>query len=765
MQEVKIFCKKNKLLCVTLLLIAVAVGMLGIMGQEAYSRSTLSIYSTGEKNEMSFGTDIRIASIQLNGKKLAMNDVKVRGDWTEENGYFQLIQAEKTNGIEIPFHSEDELKVTFLMQEGSGYVTISRDNALIEERNLYSPIVDHSEYEIHGTVKTSMIQQILPFFILLLSLVVVYLLAVKLLAAICGRKKIPSNWIHLLLILCGAAALMLAVETISGNLENIGIVAAIENIVLYYTMMLAVYVLTVRVSWSVAIVSAFWMVFAILNYYVVMFRRSPITPGDFFTIQTAGNVAGQYQYRLTASICYASVAFICCFAVLCWFGKNSDRSKRKIRILVCVLESALLCFILLSGTYHKTMDFWNLHNNIKKYGIGVNLISGIYSMQVDTPDDYSKEKIEQFLEGYAETDNGFRPNVIVVMNEAFSDLSIFVDGLDSNTFMPYYNSIAEDAVKGVVFSSVYGGATANAEYEMLTGNSLYFMQGHVPYQQNIYRDTYSVAGVLKQRGYSATAVHPYYASGYNRPNVYKFFGFDDFIDIESFDDSELVRKRYISDKDAYRKIIDVFEDIQQTEEPAFIFTITMQNHSAYDTGYYGENVIQVPGLEGQYPDVEEYLTLIKEADNALPILFDYFSNVDEETVILLFGDHQPYVSTSFYEETLNKTTNEFTYADWQKRYEVPFVIWANYDIEEEAGICTSMNYLSAMLFDRAGMYCTPYQNYLLELQQVVPVITRTGFTDVNGNWYAQHEETDVAKKLDEYWNLEYYHIFKEEVLP
>lgn len=88
--------------------------------------------------------------------------------------------------------------------------------------------------------------------------------------------------------------------------------------------------------------------------------------------------------------------------------------------------------------------------------------------------------------------------------------------------------------------------------------------------------------MLREKGYATTAIHPFNASGWRRDKVYKFFGFDEFLSIDDFDEKEVVRL-YITDQCNYKKIIDVME--RDESRPQFIFNITMQNHGGYGTKY------------------------------------------------------------------------------------------------------------------------------------------------------------------------------------
>ena len=107
--------------------------------------------------------------------------------------------------------------------------------------------------------------------------------------------------------------------------------------------------------------------------------------------------------------------------------------------------------------------------------------------------------------------------------------------------------------------------------------------------------------------------------------------------IEDYTNVSYVRK-YISDASDMQHIIDTYEK-KEAGKPAFIFNVTMQNHGGYTDVYPNfENDIQA-----QYNSdaLNQYLSLIHKTDAALEDLVSYFSKVDEKTVIVFFGDHQP----------------------------------------------------------------------------------------------------------------------------
>ena len=65
-----------------------------------------------------------------------------------------------------------------------------------------------------------------------------------------------------------------------------------------------------------------------------------------------------------------------------------------------------------------------------------------------------------------------QPNIVVIMDEAFSDLSVWGDFETSEEVMPYFKMMQQEAVGGEVYVSVKGGNTANTEFEFLTGDTM-----------------------------------------------------------------------------------------------------------------------------------------------------------------------------------------------------------------------------------------------------------------------------------------------------
>lgn len=256
-------------------------------------------------------------------------------------------------------------------------------------------------------------------------------------------------------------------------------------------------------------------------------------------------------------------------------------------------------------------------------------------------DGYSRQKAKELLDSYAGTDDNTAitdksdyPNIIVVMDEAFSDLSVLGD-FDTNTdYMPFVHSLEkgnENTITGYLNTSVCGGNTADTEFEFLTGNTMAFLPvGSIPYQQYIKSTTPSLASYLKgilRNVCTASVLWQWMEPGYGLSSL----GFDNLSFMQDYFNQRFVRK-YISDETSFDRIIETYEN-KPDGQPAFIFNVTMQNHGGYTDTYYGfDNTVTADKLNNSALD--QYLSLIKLTDEDLKSLIEYFSNVDEKTIVV-----------------------------------------------------------------------------------------------------------------------------------
>jgi phosphoglycerol transferase MdoB-like AlkP superfamily enzyme len=347
----------------------------------------------------------------------------------------------------------------------------------------------------------------------------------------------------------------------------------------------------------------------------------------------------------------------------------------------------------------------------------------------------------------------------MVMNESFSDLSVLGNFTTNQPYLSFFNSLTKNTIRGYANSSVYGGYTANSEFEFLTGCTKAFLPGS-PYLQYI-KDSMPtlITNITAQEGYAqAQAVHPYRPSGYNRNRIYPLLGFDRFLSLQDFVNPVKVRK-YISDESDYEMLEQLYEE-KETGSSLCLFNVTMQNHSDYkDSKYVFDNPVTLDTISLQ-PEAEQYLSLVKLSDDALKQLVTYLEGVDEPVLLVVFGDHQPHLPDLFYKTVMGKMPDDLTGEEAMKRYLVPFLIWANYDIGETEVEHISLNYLSTLMMETAGLELTDFQKFLLDMYQYIPSLSAQGYYDNKGELHSWDEtENDVIQWIQEYRIVQYNYLF------
>lgn len=544
------------------------------------------------------------------------------------------------------------------------------------------------------------------------------------------------------------------------------------NILIYMLIMYFFYCITASVRVAVIGVAAVSVIFGVVNVYLMEFRQIPLLATDLTVLETALNVANDFTFKLKLDvlllICFMIVAIVISFKI-----KQEKVAKRQrialIAIYLCFFAGMYQLFV--GSDYMKkwkvTLNTFRPVKSYKANGAMLTFIRSIKLMLVEEPDGYSLKAVETITENYdsdnEKTTDFVEPNVIVIMNEAFSDLQSVGDFETNQEVIPFYKSLDENAVKGFAYVSVFGGQTANSEFEFLTGDSKAFLPaGGTPYQFYIKDYLPSLTGNLKIDGYSGLlAMHPYNKSGYNRVSVYENMGFSDFITIEDFTNPLLVRN-HISDVSDYERIIEEYEKSKaESEEPFYLFNVTMQNHSPYDKDFENlPNTIQITTPECQDKNAERYLNLVHLSDAATKDLIAYFEQQEEPTVVVMFGDHEPGLSDAFYEKIMKKHPDDLSDEESMELYKVPFFIWANYDIEEQYIEKTSLNYLQSIMLDVTGMKMTGYNKYLLELMQDIPAINASGYYGADGKFYkVENKKSPYYEKLSDYQILEHNHLF------
>lgn len=542
--------------------------------------------------------------------------------------------------------------------------------------------------------------------------------------------------------------------------------AQLFNMLLFELIAWGLFFVIGRASIALQIVTVCSMLFGLVNHYVMKFRSTPFVPWDIYSVKTAMSVADEYDFSPEGQVIIVTILFLLIIIAL-FFWKF--RLEMRFRYRVIAVLAVFICLIqfvrCLQNEEFQSRNYlypflFTPGYMTKVNGMAVTFAMDLAYVKVDRPSGYRKEEAQMLLEAYQtkeeettavnQKDRNY-PNIIVIMDEAFSDLSVLGNlpvNEDYMTFVHQLQKGAENTITGNLHVSVCGGNTANSEFEFLTGHTMAFLPtGSIPYQQYIKKETPSLASYLKELGYATYAQHPYYASGWEREKVYPYLGFEETSFLDDYESPQYLRK-YVSDESSFSHVIDTYQK-KEAGKPAFIFNVTMQNHGGYSEEYSNfTSDIMVFGSENA--SLNQYLSLIKRTDQEFEKLISYFAKEEEKTIVIFFGDHQPNDAIAAPVLSLNgKSTKNLSKEEQELRYQVPYVVWANFDIDEKRNYDVSLNYLAADVLQWAGVPTSDYQNFLLELQAKIPVIS------------AVKNDNPKDKEVQNYQKMQYYCLFDQ----
>ena len=558
-------------------------------------------------------------------------------------------------------------------------------------------------------------------------------------------------------------------ETYSFRKQHLSLL--LFNFLLIGILELIFIVITNRVRLGTDIWAFICVMFNIVNHFVYEFRGTPVMASDIATVGTALEVADGYKIQFNF---YTTVALVMLFDFI-MLGRviKCEPVFKKVSHRLCGI--AVMAIVSVTGFSQLVMtdmvsnrglylSLFNPMRSYQQYGSIACFTRSIKLSVPEKPNGYSLKKVEEITSKYTSDTvdpNKKRPNVIAVINEAFSDPQVLGDIETNEDYMPFIHDLMKNGncVSGTTYASIVGGQTANTEYEFLTGNSMAFLpKGTVAFQLYLRHAMPSLVTELKSEGYTGnSATHLQKARNYNRDKAYPLLGFDKFYDYTNMGVPFVKMRNNATDQCTYDNITHDYEQQRKsTDAPYFGYTMTIQNHSSYDVPFDNFDDKRIVVENADAPDLGYYLSLIKYSDEMFENLINYYKNTDEPTVILLTGDHQPRIHDESMDSITNGEWRNWNDEEMMRRYEVPFLIWANYDIDKKIVEKTSMNYLQTILMETIDGDLTGFQKFQQDIQKEIPVLTSNGYWGADGKFYSVDDKNSPYYDLiQEYAMLQY----------
>lgn len=291
-----------------------------------------------------------------------------------------------------------------------------------------------------------------------------------------------------------------------------------------------------------------------------------------------------------------------------------------------------------------------------------------FESDLSEPEDYEENGnsiIESYLSEPEEKDEYFqsgKPNVIVIMSESFADFRVFDELSDviGDTYAGF-DGAADMGYCGTAIAPTYASYTVRTEFELMFGLPIKSLNDpSMPNRVLLDRAQPTIPAYYKSWGYNTVYIHPYLSSFYGRNKIYSNFGYDTMIFDTDFTVPVEYFGTYIDDNTVLAQIEELLEE---SEEPMFIHTTTMQNHQPY--------------TQGDGDEFDNYLTWIEHSADGLEDFLTELESFDEPTVVLFIGDHFPSLrgDDGIYAQL------GITSENCDTLYEQKYILYSNFELE------------------------------------------------------------------------------------
>ncbi len=476
------------------------------------------------------------------------------------------------------------------------------------------------------------------------------------------------------------------------------------------------------------------------NAYKMFFRDDPVIAADLLLLGEAGNMAGKYQLFLFGKL----AAALGCALVSALLLALLARGRPLGRFRAGIAGTALACAAALSPLYasdqvyqdnanEEHINKWSVTQQYVSRGLLYPFLHSVKDAFPRPPEGYDQREAEGWLAQYedAAIPEDKKVNLVGIMLEAFTDFSQFEEIQFSQDVYAVWHALEQEGYSGSLLANIFAGGTVNTERAFLTGvgDGNYDYRGDAP----------SYVRYLKGQGYRATGSHPSYNWFYNRQNVNAYLGFDSYRFTEDYFGPVYGADPVLNDDgflpDLTRTVLAQLEQ----DAPLFSFSVTYQGHGPYGDRecWWGEpeDFFTNPGLDDASRYIlSNYLGSVMATQRHLADMVDAFRASDEPIVLVVFGDHKPWLGNgnSVYHAlgvTLDQDSQEGFYNYWS----TPYLIWANGAAKAALGRDVrgkgpdiSPCFLMNVLFEQLGWTGDAYMQAVDPCRAELPVIHSHG---------------------------------------
>ncbi len=572
----------------------------------------------------------------------------------------------------------------------------------------------------------------------------------ELLRRVLANRWVRRHWPMIAFIVCGVTAVYVAETDAWGYHRQIPGRLFVVNGLLLAAVMFVFFAVTNRLFFSIFAACLAFTLLVTADVVKMRYLRDAVYPHDLFLLDRR---LLWRMFGIRGTVTAIGVSALSLIGLRGLWKQRAGGASNAWRTATG-LAAAVLLFGVAHSAHHPIVTTALLEVGVEspqawsplrvaRNGLLLDFLLRLNDLFMPPRQGYSEASVSSVLQRYARSSarpsasaGEERADLIVYMIESFMDPEDL--GLRF-TFdpIPHFRALSKHHSSGWAISPVFGGDSANAEFELLTGLATYFLPpGSIPYNRFIDRPIPSLPWLLKHYHYRSIALRADRFRYYNEQHVYPLLGLDSITSLYDSDPGVAldVSGRVPSD-DA---MVDAIINESRRGSPYFIFAFPESTHIPWDYPQYLRSSLDIasPHLpEEAHDELKTYLNALHTADRALGRLIGHFARSARRTVIVVLGDHLPALSIPSY--LADGYAKDLGPDEIQRLHRSPILIWANFPTSKEPILC-SFNYLAGRILRALGIEPTGFLALNEALAARLPVLST----------YVQTARGDLLKPAD-----------------
>ncbi len=407
------------------------------------------------------------------------------------------------------------------------------------------------------------------------------------------------------------------------------------------------YALSKRI-WIFLVIQALVMgLLYIGNAIKISFFGGPIMPDDVYALRSLLLILEGWRF-FAAALPLAAIASLLLFnfTMRHWSAYGSS----------FVIFSAGITFlyspesILIPLDKYTGNSVWDQRSNYIWHGATVYTLqeSARRFVQLDLPpyQDDAQEAADRLRAALPSTPvaaKAFTPrNIHLILLESFWDPNALKKArYTQNPLAPDFRKLWKSANYSQTMTPVFGGYTANSEFEVLCGFPV--VKDNVKFERQLLNDAPCLPHILEDKGYKTYVSHPNVPVFWNRVNAYRRIGFDTYWSLEDFVQDDMNRE-FMSDATLYRQVLEKLSVALDTQQPILNYIVTYFGHWNYPLSESRPNKVN---SASSVEEVSSYANTMYYKSRELMAFIEQLRKRDPDGIIVFFGDHLPFLGENF----------------------------------------------------------------------------------------------------------------------